>query len=162
MKSIRGFMRISGDLVSAGQPTRDELVDVQRCGVKVVLNLAMSDSDFALPDERAVVESLGMEFVHIPVPFSNPTTAHFLQFEEELRSRLDQLILVHCAYNWRASSFAALYAERNCGWTREQADSLRCALWSPDETWTAWAGSIRALQGKRTAVLDGISIVLGR
>lgn len=86
-----------------------------------------------------------MDFVHIPVPFSAPTIEHFVQFERELVLRHDQMILVHCAYNWRASSFVALYAERRCGWTTQQADALRCALWSPDETWNTWASSIRAL-----------------
>ncbi len=150
METIRGFIRISDDLSCAGQPTQEEIAAAQSCGVKLVLNLAMSDSDFALPDERAVVELLGMDFVHIPVPFSAPTVEHFLQFERELVSRPDQMILVHCAYNWRASSFVALYAERHRGWTRQQADALRCALWSPDETWTAWATSIRALPTDRS------------
>lgn len=143
MESIRGFIRISDDLSCAGQPTKEELADAQGRGVKLVLNLAMPDSDFALPDERAVVELLGMDFVPIPVPFSAPTIEHFVQFERELVLRHDQMILVHCAYNWRASSFVALYAERRCGWTSQQADALRCALWSPDETWNT--SSIRAL-----------------
>lgn len=145
MESIRGFIRISDDLSCAGQPTQEELAAAQGCGVKLVLNLAMSDSDFALPDERAVVELLGMDFVHIPVPFSAPTSEHFLGFERELLLRREHRVLVHCAYNWRASSFAALYAERHLGWTREQADTLRGALWSPNDTWDTWARSIRAL-----------------
>ncbi len=89
---------------------RKSIADAQGRGVKLVLNLAMPDSDFALPDERAVVELLGMDFIHIPVPFSAPTIEHFLQFERELVLRYDPMILVHCAYNWRASSFVALYA----------------------------------------------------
>lgn len=147
MESIRGFIRISDKLSCAGQPTQEELADARTSGVTFVLNLAMSDSDFALADERAVVESLGMDFVHIPIPFAAPTIEHFLQFERELLLRHDQVILVHCAYNWRASSFAALYAERQLGWSSERADALRCALWTPDERWASWASSIRARAG---------------
>lgn len=136
-------MRISDDFCCAGQPTAEEFVDVQRSGVRLVVNLAMPDSDFALPDEQVIVESLGMDFVHIPVPFSAPSVEHFLHFERELRSRQGQPVLVHCALNWRASSFMALYSERNLGWTREQSEQIRCALWSPDSIWNDWAESIR-------------------
>lgn len=122
--------------------------------MRLVLNLAMSDSDFSLPDERHLVESLGMDFVHIPVPFSDPTIEHFLRFERELLLRHEHSVLIHCAYNWRASSFAALYAERHLGWTREQVDTLRRALWSPDDTWDAWASSIRALSTEHGQIFD--------
>lgn len=137
MDHIRDFIRISADLYCSGQPTQEEFADVYRAGVKVVVNLAMPDSDHALPDERAVVESFGMAYVPIPVPFSAPTIEHFLRFETELLARPSQRILVHCALNWRASFFVALFAERHLGWTRQQAEDLRCALFHPDEVWNA-------------------------
>lgn len=143
MDSIKGVIRISDDFGCSGQPTEGEFDDVRGSGVKLVVNLAMPDSDFALPDEQAVVELLGMDFLHIPVQFTAPTIEHFLHFERELLLRPGQKILVHCALNWRASAFSALYAERHLGWSREQADALRYALWTPNETWTAWAHSIR-------------------
>ena len=49
-------------------------------GVKTVINLALPTSDHALSDERAVVESAGMNYVHIPVVFEVPTQADFEQF----------------------------------------------------------------------------------
>ncbi len=143
MNNIRGFIKLSESFYCAGQPTQEELADVQRAGVNLVVNLAMLDSDYALPDERAVVESLHMDFVHIPVPFAAPTVAHFVQFEAELLARPERHVLVHCALNWRASSFAALFAERHLGWSRQQADELRAALWSPNDVWTAWTNAVR-------------------
>jgi protein tyrosine phosphatase (PTP) superfamily phosphohydrolase (DUF442 family) len=116
---------------------------VQHGGVKLVVNLAMHDSDFALPDEKATVESLGMDFVHIPVPFSSPTVEHFLRFESELLAARGQRVLVHCALNWRASAFVALFAERHLGWSRRQADGLSSTFWSPDARWNAWADAVR-------------------
>lgn len=143
MEDIRGFIKIADELYTSGQPTESQFANVHRLGVRLVLNLAMSDSDYALRDERATVESFGMDYVHIPVPFSSPTLEHFLQFEKELLTRKAVPVLVHCALNWRATSFAALFAERHLGWTRAQADDLRGALWSPNEVWNAWASSIR-------------------
>ena len=143
VEGMKGFIQVSDELSCAGQPTEDEFALVRRSGVRLVVNLALSESDFALPDERAVVEALGMDFVHIPVPFSAPTVQHFVQCESELLARHGQSVLVHCAYNWRASSFVALFAERHWGWTREKSERLRTALWSPDDTWNAWASAVR-------------------
>lgn len=109
------------------------------------MNLAMLDSDHALLDERATVASLEMNYVHIPVPFSEPTVEQFLQFEKELLSFKEMSVLVHCALNWRASSFVALFAERHFGWSREQADELRRALWTPNDVWNTWTSAVRAL-----------------
>lgn len=145
MDSIRGFIPLSDDLYCSGQPTESELAFASRKGVKFVLNLAMPDSDYALPDERGTVESLGMAFSHIPVPFSAPTVEHFLQFEQELLVRPGQRTLVHCALNWRASSFVALFAERHLEWNLVRSEELRRALWTPNETWNRWAELIRAL-----------------
>jgi len=143
VENIRGFIQVEEDLFCSGQPTEAELGLVQQSGVRLVINLAMQDSDFALPDERAVVEGLGMEFLHIAVPFSAPTLEHFLRFEGALLARRGQRALAHCALNWRASSFVALFAERRLGWTRDRADLLRRSLWCPNETWDAWARELR-------------------
>ena len=145
MEGIRSFIKIADGFFSSGQPTEEQFGEVHRSGVRLVINLAMPDSDHALPDERTTVEAHGMAYTPIPVPFSSPTVGHFLQFEERLLSNGGAPVLVHCALNWRATSFAALFAERHFGWSRARADELRGALWSPNDVWSAWASSIRVI-----------------
>lgn len=145
VEDIRGFIKISTTFFTSGQPTVEQFADVQRAGVKLVINLAMPDSDYALSDERAIVESLDMEYHAIPVPFSSPTAGHYVAFERTLLAHTAVPVLVHCALNWRATSFAALFAERHLGWNAARADGLRSTLWTPNEVWNAWAHSIRAL-----------------
>jgi dienelactone hydrolase len=47
-------------------------------------------------------------------------------------------VLVHCAANYRVTSFLAVYGEMKLGWTREKADAHARILWPLNETWTAF------------------------
>lgn len=143
MEPLRNFLEVTPGLATAGQPAEGQFVEVARRGVRLVVNLALPTSDFALPNERRTVEDLGMEYVAIPVPFDAPTVDHFLTFERALRARPDVPTLVHCAMNWRGTSFAALFAERNLGWSRARADDFRRRFWSPNDVWDAWAAAVR-------------------
>jgi hypothetical protein len=52
-------------------------------------------------------------------------------------------VFVHCAANYRASTFVALYGELRLGWTREQADALARKLWPLNDTWRAFIAACR-------------------
>ena len=60
--------------------TSEQLAEIQGLGVKHVVNLALHTHEKALPDEAASVSRLGMEYIHIPVDFQNPTEQDFQQF----------------------------------------------------------------------------------
>ena len=59
-------------------------------------------------------------------------------------------VLVHCAANYRVTSFMALYAEMKLGWTREQADALARTFWPLNDTWADFLGKCRdeVLEGR--------------
>jgi protein tyrosine phosphatase (PTP) superfamily phosphohydrolase (DUF442 family) len=98
-------------------------------GFERVINLGLLGQSYSLPDERSLVETAGMAYCHIPVPFEAPEAARLDAFLSEMGSAPGAKVFLHCPADYRAASFAALYAVRRLGWDRTRA-SL-CYLWRP-------------------------------
>ena len=118
VSGIRDYRKLSDLIVTSGQPTQDELAAVAQAGYEVVINLHISPD---LPDEGDMVRSLGMEYVHIPVPWEHPARDHLERFFEAMDARRDQRLFVHCAANMRVSAFMALYRIHRLGWPKDKA-----------------------------------------
>jgi len=56
-------------------------------------------------------------------------------------------VFVHCAANYRVSSFVALYGESRLGWTREDADAHIRKVWEPNGTWARFLDEVRHSYG---------------
>jgi hypothetical protein len=78
------------------------------------------------------------------VKFDAPTIEDFRTFAATMDQWNDKRVFVHCAANYRASAFVAVYGELRLGWTRERADALARKLWLPDDTWRAFIARCRA------------------
>jgi hypothetical protein len=55
----------------------------------------------------------------------------------------DKKVFVHCAANYRVSSFIPLYGQAKLGWSLEQANAHIRRLWEPNEVWTAFIEEAR-------------------
>ena len=77
---IYNFIEISEDLSTAGQPSEEQLRGIAQEGYKVIINLGLLDSRYCLEDEAGLVNSLGLEYVHIPVNFQSPMMDDLKQF----------------------------------------------------------------------------------
>lgn len=106
---IRDEERISGRLTFFAQPTKDEIEAFARSGGRVVINARtvkeMEQLDF---DEAAFVESLGLEYVHIPT--SGATFGY--EMRDQLKIALDETrgeVLFHCKSGSRAAAIYSLY-----------------------------------------------------
>ena len=114
-----------GDVFIAGQPTERALREMRAQGVTTVINLRMPDEmKRAVPfDEEAVVEQLGMRYVHIPVragtahPYSPEALEGFAQALHTANGK----VLLHCTVAWRASHLWAAYLIRERGIPVEEA-----------------------------------------
>src|SRR5690606_5687159 len=104
LDGICNYLKIDDTLTTSGQPTEAELQLIGDAGFNTVINLAPHTAANALPDERAVVERMGLDYVHIPVDFKNPTDADFEKFCEAMQARNNAAVLVHCAANMRVSA----------------------------------------------------------
>jgi protein tyrosine phosphatase (PTP) superfamily phosphohydrolase (DUF442 family) len=101
----------------------------------VVVNLALRESLNAIPHEKQIVEERGMEYVHIPVLWENPTLDDFTHFLNAMESNAGKQIFVHCAANMRVSAFMYLYRLLREGVSEEQAKANLHQIWTPNETW---------------------------
>lgn len=143
VETIANFLPIDGRIGSAGQPSENELREVADAGFQMVINLGLLDPRYCLADEAGLVSSLGLEYVHIPVRFDDPTVEDFRAFLEAMDRCRGRRVLVHCAANYRVSSFLAVYGEMRLGWTREQADAHARTLWPLNDTWAGFLEACR-------------------
>lgn len=134
---IRNFHAIDETLLTAGQPTAEELRSLAECGVQTVINLALPGSDHALADERTVVEALGMRYLPIPVIWEAPQGAAFAAFAAAMDAEREagRQVFVHCATNKRVSAFVFLYRVIRLGVARDVAAVDLDKLWKPDGAW---------------------------
>jgi len=79
-ETIYNWQRLDDRITTSGQPTEQQLADIQGLGVRHIINLGLHTHEKALPDEAASVGRLGMTYIHIPVNFQNPTDEDFAKF----------------------------------------------------------------------------------
>ena len=102
----------------------------------MVINIAMPDSDDAVPEEGNIVTAQGMIYVHIPVPFDAPTVVHLRTFIKIMQAFADQRVWVHCALNYRVSAFLYQYLRLVQGMPEEEAKKAMFPSWEPDTEWS--------------------------
>lgn len=150
-ESIVNFIRVSEAIGTSGQPTAEQLEAARNDGYEAIVNLAPHNADnHALGDERAVVRSLGMEYHHIPVEWTNPQKEQFIAFSGVMEGLKGKRTLIHCAANFRVTAFFSLYALKHQGWTAEQANHFIARIWESrpdyrmDATWRSFIDDIRS------------------
>lgn len=135
LERIYNYRRLSDLIATAGQPTEEELAVVAEAGFAAVVNLALHDAEYSLPDERKSIESRGMRYIHIPVAWERPTRADLEDFFKVMDELAGQRVFVHCAANKRVSVFMALYRQLRQGWSPDATMPHVLAIWEPDAIW---------------------------
>jgi|SRR5438105_10183703 len=136
---IHNWRQADARIGTSGQPSEAQLAAIAADGYRTVINLALhNDARYSLRDERATVEKLRMQYVHIPVQFGSPTAEDLQGFFDAMDAHREEKVWVHCAANMRVTAFLGLYRVRREGWDRDKAFELMRGLWKPDETWSAF------------------------
>ena len=125
------FHQSQPDIGTSGQPTPEELHWIADEGYEVVINLAMPESDNALPDEGSLVTRLGMTYIHLPVPFDEPGASHLRDFIAIMSALSHRRIWVHCVINARVSAFMYQYLTLARDVDPETASSPLLKRWRP-------------------------------
>ncbi|MGH8120182.1 MAG: protein tyrosine phosphatase family protein [Gammaproteobacteria bacterium] len=141
---IKNYYALGDNVATGGQPTPKQFSAIGQAGFSVVINLAQPDSPGALSDEAGITHGLGMTYEHIPVDFKRPALADLDRFFETLQRHQGKMIFVHCAYNWRVSSFMFLYRTIQCHCPVVEALQDLHAVWRPDDTWQTFIKSALA------------------
>ena len=97
--------------------------------------IAFTNNPNALPDADQVVKGLGMEYMHVPVDFSNPLPDDFYAFADSMQRNTDKKTLLHCQVNARATAFSFLYRVIHEGADMAEAKADMNTVWQPNEVW---------------------------
>ena len=142
---IYNFYPIEEAVSTSGQPRKAQLRALAAEGCEVVINLALHDDPrYSLPDERGLVEGLGMVYIPIPVQFDNPTEDDLLAFFQAMENYSNRKIHIHCAANMRVTAFLGLYRLLKQGKPKDEAFEPMQSIWEPNEVWSSFIANIIA------------------
>ena len=123
------FFRVDEHVYRGGQPTTDGFRQLAQMGVKTVINLRAEDARHQ-EEERRLVESLGMQWIYLPVrSYWKPSDAQILTFLEVARDPRGQPVFVHCRKGKeRTGTLVAIYRIVQQGWEPARAYAEAQAL----------------------------------
>ena len=148
INDIVNYREYDANFSSAGQPDAAQLKLLAEAGFKRVVYIAFNDNGTAITAEDRTVKSLGMDYLHIPVDFENPTIEDFEDFAAVMNRDQKVRTLLHCQVNYRASTFSFLYRVIYLGVPVAQAKKDLDGVWQPDETWYRFIVEVLKQHGK--------------
>ena len=134
---ILNSFEVDAGLMTSGQPKENQFREISDAGYDCVINLAMPDHEDSIDNEGGIVTSLGMTYIHIPVPMAEPTVLHLEQFCGYMEAMRGRKVWVHCIVNARVSAFMFCYLQKYRGMSPEEAATPILVGWLPkmDEVW---------------------------
>jgi len=140
IEEIKNYIQVTDSIASSGQPEENQFKSIALEGYEAVINLAMPNSENAIPDEGNIVTALKMVYVHIPVPFEAPKRSHLNQFINIMGSFSKQKVWVHCVVNYRVSAFLYNYWRFALKASHEDAKKVILPSWQPNRVWQEFMG----------------------
>lgn len=138
ISSIYNYLYWQHDLSSAGQPEQEELESLAGKGFNWIINIGLLHTDYALEDEAGLLQAMGLRYTHIPVSFERPSMESFTRFVEVMQQSEGYKRFVHCAANYRATVFIAMYLHLYQQHDYEAVMSKVYDIWQPDPVWRAF------------------------
>ncbi len=99
-------------ITAAGQPNENGLRELADSGYVAVIDLRTEGEDRGL-DEQAVVESLGMDYVSLPIEGRGAISFENAAKLDQILAKYDQPVLVHCGSSNRVGALLALREKMN-------------------------------------------------
>ena len=120
------LVSVGDNLFVSGQPSEQGLTELSQSGLTTVINLRthfeMNDRSTVPFDEAALLESLRVDYVHIPS--GGPNTPYAPEMVQTLAAAIDGAegkVLIHCTVGWRASHLYTAYLYRHRGLSLPEA-----------------------------------------
>ena len=139
---IMNYHRVDERLVTGGHLLDGGTVALKAQGVKVVIDLR----DEPPSGEKERFAEQGIEWINIPVEWSDPQEADFERFSATMSEHRNDHVLVQCAANYRASAMTYLYRVVVENVPEDEAEKDMRAVWDPSEsdTWSKYINDIQA------------------
>lgn len=139
---VMNYHRIDDRLLTGGHLVGDGIEVLAEEGVRVVIDLR----DKPVPDEVQAYSERGIEWINVPVAWSNPTSADYARFVEMMQANDGEHVFVQCAANYRASAFTYLYRTLERGVDADDARADLHAVWNPEIENEQWNRYIKQLE----------------
>ncbi|WP_282268158.1 sulfur transferase domain-containing protein [Stenotrophomonas sp. PS02298] len=108
------------DLITAGQPSAQQLRDAAANGVTTVIDLRRTDEDRGY-DEAALAEQLGLRYVRLPIAGAGDITESNARTLDRLLKQDGGKTLLHCASSNRAGALLSVIEARVNGAAMDDA-----------------------------------------
>jgi len=136
LKKIFNYYQVPGLFETSGQPNNKQLISIANGGYEVVINLAPNTSiEGRVINEKDILKSNNITYIHIPIDFNNPLDEDFNKFVAALEQNKHKKIWVHCAANMRVSAFVFKYRRDVLGLSQKNIERDLKAVWIPNKTW---------------------------
>lgn len=127
------FVQVNEEISCSGLLKNINLQSLSGNGYEVVINLLPDDDQHATDGEKESIEKMGIRYIHIPIDWDKPTHSDFELFKSSMDSTENKKVHIHCAANYRASAFYALYAHKRHGWSRAELSEFIDSIWEISE-----------------------------
>ena len=99
-------------ITAAGQPNENGLKELADSGYAAVIDLRAEGEDRGL-DEKAVVESLGMDYISLPIEGRGAISFENAAKLDRILGKYEEPVLVHCGSSNRVGALFALREKMN-------------------------------------------------
>lgn len=137
-QTIANYYAYNGQLSAGAQPTTEQFADLKNNNFDVIVNISPVSARNALQSEAAVVEQLGMDYVHFPVDCSNLRPVHYLTFEGIMNGLQDKKVFVHCGGNIKSSNLIHMYHVLATGMDEKASLGSLYQIQQPEEKWFSY------------------------
>lgn len=118
--AILKFEQVNEHLYRGGQPTGESFRALAKLGVKTVIDLREAEHQYDA--EKRKVESLGMQFVSVPMTMHAPTDEQVSKVLGLIENKSMWPVFIHCQGGRdRTSTVIACYRIAHDGWSNRKA-----------------------------------------
>lgn len=113
---VPNLHKVDDHLYRSGQPTKAGMKNLEKLGIKTIVNLRSFHSD------RDEIEGTALGLVHITMKAWHPEDREIIRFLNIAADKEKQPVLVHCWHGAdRTGTMCALYRIAVQGWSKEAA-----------------------------------------
>lgn len=131
LKGVPNLHRVSDELYRCAQPSKEGFKNLEKMGIKTVVNLRSFHSD------RNPINNTDMEYIHIYMKAWHPEKEDVIKFLKIVSDPTKTPVLIHCQHGAdRTGTMCAVYRIAVQGWTKEDAiEEMREGDYNFHEIW---------------------------
>ncbi|MGH9592801.1 MAG: protein tyrosine phosphatase family protein [Bryobacteraceae bacterium] len=131
---IENFLREDANFCTGGQPTLAQLAELQKQGVRAILNLRRPEENYDAKGEEAKAKELNLRYIVIPVDSKAPTDAEADAFLTAVADPQNRPLFIHCHTANRVGAFWMIRRVLVDGWplAKAEAEARKVGLHGPE------------------------------